>query len=256
MNEYKLDSIISSFIIESGFNESQRFRLTEIAINCLREQNIDYGSASPTTVVLPVNDNGTVDLPNDYISYIRIATCCNGVLHDLALNSNLCLPHQTDDCGNPINDTFSRGQNQQRAFFGYIGGWDGYADNYRNGENVGRFFGLGGGQNAYGNYRIDKENNQILLSQTMATEIVLEYVGNLDLTNPDYIVHPFLVETIKAYLYWKMVQRNRTIGLGEKEMAQNDYIGARRASIRRFNKATISEWLTVFRFANKAAPKF
>lgn len=65
-----------------------------------------------------------------------------------------------------------------------------------------------------------------------------------------------MIETLKAWMYWKGIQRDRNFGLGEKDMAERAYIKALRIAIKRFNSTSLSTWYEAIRSGNKASVKF
>lgn len=251
MVSYKLDEIVRQYLIETGEPEAKYFRFLQIAISGLRELNLDV-SGIPSTVLLPINSNDTVDLPLDYLNYVRIALAgTDGNLQALGANGNMTFLRAYSNCGVPEKPA-------ETATSGGIIGWELFSDHYRNGEEMGRFFGLGGGNNVNGYYRIDRENGYIQLGQLnyAPASIVLEYLADIKEINEEFHVHPYVVETLKSWIYWKSIQRNRTIGLGEKQLAAQEYRSQYLLSARRFNSATFDEWNAVFRLSNKLAPRY
>ncbi len=279
IGQYNLTAIVSELMIEMGQSQNnQQARMYQLGMACLREQNMDL-SGFPKIVSLVPNANDTVDLPSDYLNYTRIAICGpDGVLHSLGRNDNLCLDKNYTACGVPSNQNNSGSLNTQatttgvnnlngnnglqNTFWAAVDNWD---DNYRNGELMGRFFGIGGGNNANGYYRIDIPNGQILLAGGWAwtannngimPTIVLEYLADIEASGNDYIVHPFLIETVKDYIFWKLIARDRNRNANEKQMAMIDYQKSERLSRIRFNSRTLENWAEAFRFGNKAAVKW
>jgi hypothetical protein len=225
-----------------------------IAISGLRELNLDV-SGVIKTVVLPVNGNDTVNLPDDYINYVRIGVCNtnDGDVRSLGYNPKMCLPRKFDDCGN--FDRTVPADNQDRETF--TGIWNGYDGGfYRNGEVIGRLFGLGGGNNRNGMYRIDKEMNLIVLQDPQDSEIVLEYLGDPRTIDGNHQVHGNIVEALKAWIYWKDIQRNRTYGVGDKEQARVDWVREKGKANRRFKHFNMDEAVASVRKSFKQAPKF
>lgn len=277
MVKFNLDSVIRELMLEMGENNENKYaRMLQHGISGLREFNFDLAQGSngvPTSVILPVNDNLTVNLPADYINYVRIGILDNlGNLLQLGLNNDMRHAGATNACGNPVNYKQSTVPNVNTITYpaleeggGSLGQgtlvsafltWDGYADNFRNGELTGRFFGIGGGTNPYGYYRIDMEKGQILLGSVGACEIFLEYLSDLQLINGEYFVHPYMVEALKCYIYWKMNSRNeRKSGLVKQESRHEYYNELDRAKAR-FNQHSVTEWMSAFRFSNKASPRF
>ncbi len=251
---YKLSDVVKEILIEMGDSNMNRYaRAYQLATSCLRSLNMDL-SGLPKIVSLTIKDNDTVDLPNDYLQYSKIAICGrDGQLHALGLNNNLCLNPNYDDCGDVTRHT-STNPTTGDSFIG----WDYYSDHYRNGELMGRFFGIGGGNNANGSFRIDKANNQILLAglNYRISEIVLEYISDINAVDEDYEVHPFIIETIKDYVYWMIIARNLKVGLGDKQLAEKKYWNSYRASKNRFASFTVDEFKEAIRTGNLGSPKF
>ncbi len=261
MVTFSLDQVVRELMIESGeANENKYARYLQHGISGLREFNFDLdanNNGSPTCVYLPINDNLTVDLPADYINYVRIATIdANGQIHSLGLNNNMAFNNAVDSCGDPIAaPTPSTTNGNQAASF--VGGtWDGYADNWRNGEMLGRMYGIGGGASAVGYFRIDRAKGQIQLGGINQTSLFLEYLSDLSLVDGEYFVHPYAVECLKAYIFWKTNLRNTRQSGNVKAEARQEYFNEYFRAKARFNSMTTTDWLNSFRGQNKAAPKF
>lgn len=252
---YSLDSIVKEYLAEIGDNNLSRYRqIYTIAVSGIREFNMDT-TGVPKIAELEVLSTDRADLPNDYLQYSRIAICGrDGRLHSLGKNNDLCLNQSFDDCGDPERHTSSN-----NVGGGFIQ-WsiDGYVDNFRNGEMMGRFFGIGGGNNDNGYYRIDKANNQILFGNLPSgiETVIMEYIADINAVDGDFEVHPFLVETLKAWIRYKQFNNNPNSSMGRIDMAKKDYFREKRSSNARFRATTVNDWLEAFRIANKAAPKF
>ena len=247
---YFLTDIVNEILIEIGEAQSNKFaRFYQFGVACLREQNMDL-SGVPIVAELTISSTDTVDLPVDYLNYTRIALCGrDGQLHSLGRNNNLCLCKTYTDCGDltlPDADT-------SEFIEGGLAG-----DNIRNGEVMGRFFGIGGGNNANGSYRFDLLNGRIVLGNMAAgfDSVVLEYLSDIELAGNDFVVHPFLIETVKDWIYWKSIARDRNRNDNEKQRAMIDFQKSERLARIRFNSRTGEEWLAAFRHGNQAAVKW
>ena len=247
---YTIDSVVREYLIESGDDSEHRYtRLLQIAHSGLRELNMDVGG-TPKAVLLPVNANDTVDLPLDYITYLKIGICgINGNFHSLGWNDQMCFNRDFDDCGVP-----RVGAGQSTSDGVLWGGYDG--DFHRNGEITGRLFGIGGGNNENGYYRIDEALSLIQIQDSKATEIWLEYLADYSQIDNEHKIHPYEVEALKAWMYWKDIQRNRTWNMAEKQEAKHNYKIEKGQSQRRHGAFTLSEALQSIRKANQASPKF
>lgn len=251
----KLDEIVREYIIEKGGETEHGFpRYLQLAINGLRELNLDVSGVTKTVALEIDNDTLTAQLPDDYIKYVKIGVCePDGLIHTMGYNPAICLPRGADECGNPKIDL------QSTQGVGYVGAnafTSGISQHFRNGEIIGRFYGIGGGQNAIGQYRIDKENNQIQFgSVPNLTAAVLEYIGDISTVGGEHMVHEYVVEALKAYMYWADIRRKRSVGLGEKQMARAEFYNEQRKSTERYNSFTFEEALQALRRSFKLAPK-
>jgi archaellum component FlaF (FlaF/FlaG flagellin family) len=264
MASMTLDQVVREYIIEKNDDTQHNYaRLLQLGIHGLRELTMDV-SGSPKIIGLTIKDDLTVDLPKDYIRYTKIGVCgSDGNVCAMGLNNDMCLPRSSDECGNPkiaIQKPSSTSVASQTDInFGYIGAnqfSEGLTDNFRNGELVGRFFGIGGGQNSIGQYRVDTERNQIQFGGGLAsTEIVMEYLADVSAVDGNYMIHPYLVECLKAYIGWASIRRINSVNGGEKEMARRDYYNERRRASERFSNFTIEEAMSMTRKAFKLAPK-
>lgn len=253
--DFTLKSILQEYLASQGEQNLNKFsRLLPIAVSGLRELNMDV-SGIPKVVHLPVSTIDTISLPSDYIKYTRIGLCANdGTIHSLGANGAMCLKRETDSCGNIISEPRSNtGQNGLLLL-----GWDGFADNYHNGEMSGRFFGIGGGVTSNGYYRVDSAKGLIQLSSLPAntTHIVLEYIGQITTVDDSYQVHPFIVELLKSWIRWQVQLNNPNSQLGRVQMMEANYWSNYRIATRRFSSGTLDEWVDAIRFGVKLAPHY
>jgi len=246
----ELGKIVKEILIEQGETNLNKFaRYLQFGISGLREFHLDT-TGVPKIIALTVNANGTADLPNDYVSYLKIAVCgFDGNLHSLAYNPNMCMSVDFDDCGN-INP------NPGGFDGGLIGEFWDIGNHYRNGQNTGGYFGSTP-INRFGNYRIDEKNRLIILQNFTGENLVLEYLADLDMNeNGTFEVHPYLVEAIKAYIQWKSSQRNVRAQLGLRQLNYEDYKMEKSKAERRFAAFTISEVHQMINRHNQLSPKF
>ncbi len=261
MVKLTLDQVIRELMISSGDTTENKYaRYLQCGINGLREFNFDISqgsTGSPTCAYLTVNDNQTVDLPNDYVNYIKIAVIDgNGQIHSLGLNESMAFNNAVDSCGNPIAAIPNTVTNTPSSAYFFLANTDGYADNFRNGEMTGRFFGIGGGTNPYGYYKVNTSTNQIQLGCTNTGTIFLEYLSDLTLVDGEYLVHPYSVAALKRFIRYEIIEMNDRISDATKERARIEKYNEMAKSKARFNSFNVTEWTAAFRSGNLAAPKF
>jgi hypothetical protein len=250
-SKYKLDQVVREFLIERGEDTEHNYpRFLQLAVNGLRELNMDI-SGSSKMVVLEVKDDMTVDLPEDFINYTKIAICNqDGELMSLGHNPKLCKPRHADECGNLVH-----GGGVDRSASALPINIDNISSHFRNGEVVGRFFGEGGGFNANGQYVLDKERGVIQLSSVVGEEIVLEYLADITKIDGNFTIHPYAIEALKRYIHWASLRLKTSIPAHEKELARRDYYNERRIAGVRFNSFTMEEAMATIRKSFKLSPK-
>lgn len=245
-SNYLLDNIVSEWMAIRGKAENQRARLYAIAVACLREINMDVNGIVKI-VELSINDNDTVDLPEDFMNYSKIGIVgADGRIHCLGRDNNINLNPTHDDCGDQIANP-NTGFPYSGAFYGLNAG-------------EGGLFGVGGGNNNIGYYRLDRASNQLWLANMSflgGAGIILEYIADVNASSEgDFEVHPFIVETVKSWISWQYVIDDRNTSGGEKEMRRRNYYNNLRISKHRYGSCTIEEWYSALRTQNQATPRF
>lgn len=248
----KLDEIVREFYIESlGASQmDERFpRFLTIAISGLRDLNNDI-KRSINTIVIPVNENKTVDLPSDYIDYQVIGEIRNGTIRTLGKNENQA-PLGYDDCGNSVVRPSEDASNDQSGIFIDYNSTAFSQD----GQFVGRRYGFGGGGNSLGTYNIYRDLGYIALNNFDGDEVVLRYLSNLKKVNGSFVVEEFMIESLKAWMWWKYIQRTRSYTLAEKKDAEMTYYREKRKSQIRVSRFNIPEFLNAYNSGFRSSPQ-
>lgn len=232
----KLDEIIGDVIVEEGKSSENDFlRYFKLALNGLKELHFDVGG-NIRTVELIVNPSTlTVDLPDDYINYTKIAIHgSDGDLHSLGLRNQKSLIKSTTNSiisDDELNPTFYE-----------------YTQEY----------GVGGGNNANGYYRVDSENRTIQFTSSLSGDkIILEYISSSSLNSKDntVVVHEYCAEALRSYIHWKSIQRKRNIPPAEKAGYKSEYYNQKRLARARMLTFNKQEALQTTRKAFKQSPK-
>ena len=173
MSKIKLDKVVREFMVEDlGLDQMDRRypRLLQIAINGLRDLNHDSPHFGIKEVVLDMNDNDTVDLPEDFLDYFAIGTCNDdGELQVICKNDNLCVSGR-DDCGD---------LNTSKA------------------TNI-PFF------------KVMKQEGYIAIHGVTDTTIVLRYKSDVSKIDGSYMVYLYDTEALKEWIWWKYIRRQRS----------------------------------------------
>ncbi len=234
-------TIVHEWLAENGKSESQRDRIYTIAISGLRELHLDVNGIIKTAE-LCVNDNDTVDLPNDFINYRKIGILGgDGQIHCLGKDNAISLQPA---CGVEGRRKVRAGSDYLYNNSPFLGAFYGFT------LNNGGVFGIGGGNNVLGYYRIDKKTNQIWLTNlrySAKQSIIIEYIGDIETVDGDFVVSSYAIQTIKSWIDWKYKG-------GEDK--RRDYYNELKKTKKRIGGETIEEWGAAFRKSNTATVRF
>ncbi len=239
-----LDEIINSLMVQLESTDDRAYlRLFELARVGLRELSFDTAKHIKTSLLNINTSTYSVSLPTDYVKYTRI-----GVYNEDETISYLAL---ADDLyiGNVTPSNASETNQLETDPPVLSDGW-----------GVGKRFGRGGGQNAYGYYRVNHNRNRIeFASNINATQIVLEYItdglDNLD-SSSNVQIHSFLAEALKSYIWWASIKYKRDYPSIEKQMARKDFYNEKRLARARVQNITKSEALVQSRKHFRQSPKY
>lgn len=155
-----IDDIVNNVALTIGDDSyltgSLNYQLRLLALQGLKELSFDM-LQEVKSVELTVSSTGTITLPDDYIKYVKIGILgSDDKVHYLGKQDNLNLVSgATSTDSNDIDD--------DPAYFYGIGGR----------------YGVGGGTNHNGYYRVNKEDNTISFSSdAIGKNIILEYISN------------------------------------------------------------------------------
>ena len=223
--------------------------------------------------------NNTITLPDDFVDIVKLGVVDdNGVVRAFAENKNINISQklvdpsstsESSDIGgdnftntgnrrvlsdNNINDreddqtsTISDGNNDDLDWYVF--------ENYLYQGGLGRLYGLGGGK-LRGNYRINYDQNRIEIdSEAGVTEVVLEYISDAARSS-DPVVYVYAEEALRAYVYYKIVERKSSVPAGEKQRARAEYYNERRKARIRLSNFSKEQALNTIRKNFKLAPKY
>lgn len=214
---------------------------------------------------LPVNEHSkTTNLPNDFVDYTKLAVQTkDGYLIDLSPNFNISLAEDLlfdnenapllDYNGFPLSSTIERsGDSLENELVPY------YILNNLLDDNgfSGRLYGLGGGNNTFGYYRFDYQNNTIVFNPNFEQEeIVLEYISDQS-QSIDPIIPTVYEDTFYKGVYSVIIDKMVQVPANEKERARRDYKQAKKLSMARANNRNAQEIVASIYQRFQLAPKF
>ena len=256
MGRIGLKTIVAE-LIDSKDSSSHEFRrMYNIGVRGVREFNTDIvGNFS--TKLLDVNANKTADLPEDYVSYSKM-----GVINEkgeiVTLRSNPQLSNY--NIGHPLNPDRFEGVPGIGAVsypaipynYPYI-----YYNFFVSNQSF-NLFGLAGGGQDIGQYKVDEECGIIIFGPYFKYEkVLLEYLGDgMDRDCDDYMIDSRAAEAMLAYIRWKTALDNpKRYGQGIMRDYKQEYKSERLKAKMRINKIVVSEFEDIQRITNKLAPR-
>lgn len=249
-NFINLSDIVNDFLLtrdEDDYDKSSNFtQLMTWGKQAIRNEiSFDLRASLRSTTVEINHSLGIAELPSDYIEYSKIGAlsrdCKNVIslglnksLNLAALPSGYCSPH--DVGGNSI----------------LWGDWLYFSGALKNGG----LYGIGGGNNSYGYYRINTELNRIELDVSLDSDfIILEYLADESAT-ADPKVPTVAEQFIINWLFYKSIKRKMNVPQSAiAEAERRVYLEKKKANyrLRMFTKAEAAAQINR-RF--QASPKF
>ena len=244
-------------LIDAKDSSSQEFRrLYNIGVRGLREFNSDVVGTF-VTALLPVNANKTVDLPPDYINYSKM-----GVINErgeiVTLRLNQQLSNYND--GHALKqDRFENVPSLQTVTSpGVPYGYPFIYFNFFVSNQSYNLFGIGGGGQDIGEYKVDEGCNVIILGPYFQWDKVLfEYLSDgMDCECDDYMVDSRAAEAMVSYMRWKSsLDQPKKYGQGMIREYKADYLSERKKAKMRINSIKVAEFDDMHRITSKLAPR-
>lgn len=219
----------------------------------LKEMDFDFGQKIASRKVSVDTSKQTATIPTDCVDIIKVGVVgSDGMVYVLANNKNINYSHAdtaTDTAATPDKTpTDTPGGSQQDSFSDFV------FHNYFANGTYGQLYGLGGGQR-YGEYRINWSEKRIEFSSTNdLTEVVIEFLTDSYLDS-DPTVHTYAEEALRAYIYYRLIERKASVPMGEKQRARKEYYNELRKAKSRLSSFTKEEALQVIRKNFKQSPK-
>jgi len=215
--------------------------LRNFALRGVREMGFDMMQRIKTEQLTVDSSLGTVDLPSDFVALTKLGVLgTDGMLYSFVENPNMNLLENQ-----PAEDIPD-----------YMAGFESYVyRNYLSQTSSGRLYGLGGGQGA-GEYRINFEQNRIEVGLNVSvSKVLIEYVADeARATNPS--IHIFAEEALRAYIYYKVIERKSNVPANEKARARQEYYNERRKANARLKSFSKEDALLMIRRNFKLSPKY
>lgn len=228
MTTVTLDAIVRNCLLRKRYPIHFYLDFMVYAVRCLAELSLDDLKVI-NTKILPVNSYNAVDLPNDYLDYVTVGIKSGQNIKPLVETTKI--NSLTDKDSNFASVSYNSTDNNSdlQLYYGYSYPFFWHTVSWNQfGESIGRMFGFGAGiQDDV--FRVVPERNQIQLTENLSvTEIVLEYVSDGMSSDSATRITPYAYETIAAYINWQVKENSRSYGLGDRQVAQQEYIAQRK----------------------------
>lgn len=260
-------------------SSATEYAIRNMALRGIREFGFDV-QPRVRSLKRTLESNNTIILPDDFVDVIKIGTVDeNGIVRAFAENKNLNISQAYDTSGSRVNDSIKTGIDDH----GDLGNRrvildnkiknreddltatnseannediDWYIfENYLYQGSLGRMYGLGGGK-LRGTYRLNYDQNRIEIdSEAGVTEVVIEYISDAA-RSTDPVIHVYAEEALRAFIYYKIVERKSSVPAGEKQRARQEYYNERRKARARLSNFSKTEALNVIRRNFKLVPKY
>lgn len=238
MTLYTLDNIVRGALAEKGYPMHFYLQYLTYGVDALRELNFDV-LQNLKSVRLPVNSYRAAILPNDYVDYVRVGNEIGQYIYPWGeKRESFNRLNKFDSQGNKVSYGDIEAQN------GILpNNWEGFwYTNYVNdkGEHLGRIF---NNRPAFReSFSIIRERGEIQLDTSYeGKEIVMDYISDGTSVNASTSIHPYAYATIKAYIFWKQKEHNRSYGLGERQVAKDEYYNQLRILRARMNSIDVND---------------
>ena len=238
MKLYTLDKIVRSALTDKAYPMHWYLQFLHYGVDALRMLNFDV-LQNVKSVRLPVNSYKAVTLPCDFVDYIRVGNEVGQYIY----------PHgEKRDSFNRLNKFDSNGNKIAYGDIEAANGilpndWEGFwYTNYLNdkGEHLGRIFNNFSGTRD--SFVILRERGEMQLDTSyIGTEIVLDYVTDGLTTSASNAIHPYAIDCIKAYIFYKMKEHSRAYNMGERQMAREEFYNQLRILKARMNSIDIND---------------
>lgn len=232
MKTYSLDKVVRNALSEKQYPMHFYLQFLQYGIDCFRELNFDV-LQNVKSVRLSINSYKAAKLPCDYVDYIRVGT----------ESGQYIIPWgEKDSSFNRLNKVSSSGvkvaYSDVEASAGLLpNNWEGFwYTNYINdkGEHLGRIF------NNYSAHReafvVLRERDEIQFDTGLVgTSVTMDYISDGMIVDACNMVHPYAMDTIKKYIFWRYKEAGRHYSLQERQLAKQEYYNAERILRARMN---------------------
>lgn len=245
-----VDSVVNDYIEQSEQSVHKYFKLWQLAFRGMEQLGISF-FYQIRSVKLPVNNNKTVNLPNDYINYTKVGILNSaGEIAILKFNSKQTffgeqLPNRSSVNVDDSIQTYSLWN--ANFFF-----------NYWNGTSYTNQYGFPSGGVDAGNFNIDVNNGIILLNEHFNYDyLMVEYVAS-PTQGEEYKIPVQFREALIAWLAWQDIAympSSRKGYISDKRERRNNFFNERRLAMATYKPLYLQDAYELSQTATRMVPK-
>lgn len=241
--------IILSIEDDDYLSNTSETLVSNYARRGLKEIEQDFGQAIESKKFDVETSTQTLAFPDSLVDVIKIGVVgSDGMVYVLANNKNINYSKSASSSSIDKTATATPGGSGDDGFDQYV------FHNYFANGSYGQLYGLGGGQR-YGEYRINWDESRIEFSgNNKIKQVVMEYLTS-SYKNANPTIHTYAEEALRAYIYYRLIERKSSVPLGEKQRARKEYYNELRKAKSRLSSFTKEDALQVIRKNFKQSPK-
>ena len=271
-NRVSVSQVIDDFIITQSEDDfvsgASDYAIRNFALRGIREMGFDVLKRVRSIKRTINKTNNTVPLPDDFVDIVKMGLVgTDGLVYVFGENKhiNMSQKYCSDSTVISAEDATTLAQREEsKSPTGSISniagdpideGFDSYIfRNFLYGNYEGGLYGIGGANHS-GQYRINYDQNRFELDTSWsAYEVVVEYVAD-EARSENPTVHVYAEEALRAYIYYKLVERKSSVPAPEKARARAEYFNELRRANSRLSNFTKQEALDVIRRNFRQSPK-
>lgn len=250
-----VDRIVKGVLLNKGYPMHWYLQCLVSARDCLLELHLDDLQVVNTVELTVVKDGMYATLPNDYVDYTLVGVKVGQKIRPLVEVNNLNRLHNYDSSGNIVNYATTETVSNEIIYtypYGIFWGTT-LIDDY--GENIGRLYGWGAG-NETDTFEIIPERCQIQLNENSCFDkIVLQYISNGMNCDAATQVDVYAERTIKDYIMWDLKRHNRNYSRPDCQYEESLYIKSRKILRARKDEITVTLMKRILQRNYTASPR-
>ena len=267
-NKIGLSEWIRSFMVQRNQEDYHNYatfeQVRDAAVRVLRDLNYSTNNNISAQVIDIIN-NSYVQLPNAFLSlsFIGILDNNNKYVYPLYPRERINTAGEVllDDQGQPLLDDqgvellseLVRSSNGTGDGLAYDSP---YFYNYFYSNGIGRQYGASGGNNVFGYYKLNLDDDRIDLEVNQSVDkVVLEFVAD-PFMQADPKINTKMEEALSDGVYYYLIKRMSNVPQSEKMQAERRWVNSRRIGIARMKQLAHQEMMFQSRVNNQSAPRY